>query len=54
MNDEEADLYSRYVTKLSRQEDEIEDLRKKIDQLQTQISEKRNSLKQYIADLEMD
>jgi hypothetical protein len=46
--DRNTDLYARYITKLSQQEDDVEMLRKAIDRLTSEIEEKRDALDTFL------
>jgi hypothetical protein len=51
--DRNSDLYKRYVTKFSTQEDQVEKLRGQISELQGQETTKRQSLDEYLNNLEI-
>ncbi len=51
--DRNSDLYSRYLEKLSNQEDDVEALQQKIDRLEKDLQAAQRELNQYIAGLEL-
>ena len=51
--DRNSDLYKRYVTKFSTQEDQVEKLRGQVSELQSQETKQHQSLDEYLANLEV-
>jgi DNA repair exonuclease SbcCD ATPase subunit len=52
--DRDSDLYRRYVKKFGDQEDEVEKLRGKIDELAKELSQRQTDLDAYLADLNLE
>jgi hypothetical protein len=51
--DRNTDLYNRYVKKFTDQEDQVENDREEIRELQSQITEQQRSLDEYLSNLEL-
>jgi septal ring factor EnvC (AmiA/AmiB activator) len=49
-----SDLYTRYVTKLDRQETELDDLRKKIEALKDTEARQQRELNDFLGSLEVE